>query len=77
MLDDRFGAASAHPPLAGLSDAAARELAREMAQASELEDLPGKWQAALLESEAAAAGAGPRAHSCCGGSRPVDARAAA
>jgi hypothetical protein len=70
ILDDRFRAAREHPPLAGVSAAAERELAHALSQASGLEDLPGKWQAALLAAEAAAAGAQPPpARSCCGSHR--------
>ncbi len=77
MLEDRFRAAREHPPLAGVSAAAERELAHVLAMASGLEDLPGKWQAALLAAEAAAAGTAPEpARSCCGSRRapaPVEA----
>ncbi len=70
MLDDRFRAAREHPPLAGVSAAGERELAHALSQACELEDLPGKWQAALLAAEAAAAGAAPEpARACCGSRR--------
>jgi hypothetical protein len=40
--------------LAGLSAAQRDELERELAEADALEDLPGWWQAALLEAEGAA-----------------------
>ena len=63
---DRFRAASVNPPLSGLSAADSRELAMVLAGAAELEDLPGKWQAALLEAETAAA---PRSGGCCCGHR--------
>ncbi len=72
MLAERFRAARVHPPLDGVSAAAERELEHALSQASGLEDLPGKWQAALLAAEAVAAGGAPApAHSCCGSRRAV------
>jgi hypothetical protein len=63
---DRVQAASARLPLSALSPAASRELAVVLARAGSFEDLPGKWQAALLEAEAERpAGAAP-ARRCCG-----------
>jgi hypothetical protein len=67
MLAERFRAARVHPPLDGVSAAAERELEHALSQASGLEDLPGKWQAALLEAEAARSAEAAPARRCCGG----------
>lgn len=77
LLAERFRAARAHPPLAVVSATAARELDDALSRASELEDLPGKWQAALFQAESAAAGApeSPATRSCCGGGAKTPARA--
>ena len=56
------------PPLSEISAAQRAELDELLAQASAVEDLPGKWQAAVLEAELRAAGDEP-AHGgghCCG-----------
>ena len=63
---DRFGAAAASPPLSDLSTAAARELRAVLGAAGCFEDLPGKWQAALLESEARATRVAVTPRCCCG-----------
>ena len=56
---------AAHPPLSEISAAQRSELEREVEAADALEDLPGKWQAALLAAEARAAGRDPApAHHC-------------
>jgi hypothetical protein len=47
-------------PLAGISASARDELAAALVAAQELEDLPGKWQAAILRAESDA----PDAPSC-------------
>ncbi|MEA2423000.1 MAG: hypothetical protein QOF55_2099 [Thermoleophilaceae bacterium] len=54
-------AVAAVAPLCELSAAQREELARELAQAHSLEDLPGKWQAAVLAAEL---GPGAGSHSC-------------
>ena len=65
-LAERIDLAAAAPPLSELSGAQRAELEREVGLASVFEDLPGWWQAAVLEAEgAAAAGHG---HCCHGGS---------
>jgi hypothetical protein len=51
-LLERVRAAAAAPPLSELAAGQRAELERELAEATSLEDLPGKWQAALLEAEA-------------------------
>ena len=72
---DRFSAASANLPLAGLSAEARRELEAVLARTAAFEDLPGKWQAALLESEAG--GSAGAASSCCCSGRGAAAEAPA
>ena len=67
-LRDRFAMAAAYEPLCDLSEADSHELDIVLAGADELEDLPGRWQAALLQAEAARAGQAPPPSSCCGGS---------
>jgi hypothetical protein len=66
-LADRVSAAAQLAPLSGLSSAQRAELDELLASAGELEDLPGKWQAAVLEAEVRAAGeepAGGHGHCC-------------
>jgi hypothetical protein len=60
-LSERVEAVAGATPLCELSPMQRAELERELATASALEDLPGKWQAAVLEAEGAA-------HSCCSAS---------
>jgi hypothetical protein len=55
------------PPLSEISAAQRAELDELLLQAAAVEDLPGKWQAAVLEAELRAAGEAP-AHGgghCC------------
>jgi hypothetical protein len=59
-LAERVSAALQRDPLANISTAALRELDSAVARAQELEDLPGKWQAAILRAESDA----PDAPSC-------------
>jgi len=40
-----------YPPLSGLDDLHRRELHEALLEAATFEDLPGKWQAAILEAE--------------------------
>jgi hypothetical protein len=65
-LEERVAAVAALAPLAELSADQLAELDELLAGASELEDLPGKWQAAVLEAELRAAGEEPAggAHRC-------------
>lgn len=60
-LADRVRAASAAPPLSDLSAGDRDELAYEIAQVDALEDLPGRWQAAILAAES---GESPGSHCC-------------
>jgi hypothetical protein len=62
-LRARFAAAAANEPLNALSAVDRTELELLLTRAAELQDLPGRWQAALLAAEGAAAPAG----ACCGG----------
>ncbi len=65
-VESRFAAAAAHEPLSALSVGARAELAAVLAAGGGFEDLPGKWQAALLAAEARAAGATSAPRACCG-----------
>ena len=51
------------PPLSEISADQRAELDALLADAAVVEDLPGKWQAALLEAERRAAGE-PPVHGC-------------
>ena len=53
-LAERVAAALAAPPLAEMPAAQEAELHAALARAQDLEDLPGKWQAAILAAELAA-----------------------
>ena len=53
------------PPLSEISTDQRTELDALLADATVVEDLPGKWQAAVLEAELRAAGHEP-AHGGCG-----------
>ena len=70
-LRRRFERAAASEPLCALSPGARAELAHHLERAVELEELPGKWQAALLRAEAASTGSPvPDAGgSCCAGAQ--------
>ena len=76
-LPRRFAAAAGYEPLSALSPRDRGELEALLAAgARELEDLPGRWQAALLASESAAAGMTEAfIGSCCGGGTRGDRRA--
>jgi hypothetical protein len=65
-LADRVAAASAHAPLSALAPADRLELDTLLQIADGIEDLPGRWQAALLQAEVDGAGPAPAKH-CCGG----------
>jgi hypothetical protein len=62
-LVERVRAAADAPPLSQLAADQSAELERELVAADSFEDLPGKWQAALLEAEGASTGG----HGCCHG----------
>ena len=67
---ERFAIASVRSPLAQLSQAARAELGVILAGVDTFEDLPGKWQAALLEAEAPPGpAAAPVIGSCCSARR--------
>jgi hypothetical protein len=51
-LRARVDAVRSAPPLSEAGDASLRELDEALARAESFEDLPGKWQAAILEAEA-------------------------
>ena len=66
-LADRVAVVASLAPLAELSADQLAELDELLASAADLEDLPGKWQAAVLEAELRAAGeepAGARGRRC-------------
>ena len=65
-LAERVAAVSDREPLSAISAADRAELDAALAGAAELEDLPGKWQAAILSAETGA-GAQPAASAggCC------------
>ena len=50
-LRARVAAAAGTPPLSTAGAAALAELEHELRDAESLEDLPGKWQAAILSAE--------------------------
>jgi hypothetical protein len=50
-LSRRFGRVVAYPPLCEMSDIQRREIHEALLDADTFEDLPGKWQAAILKSE--------------------------
>ncbi|HWT24140.1 MAG TPA: hypothetical protein VN213_11595 [Solirubrobacteraceae bacterium] len=66
-LAARFAAAAAFEPLSDLAPGDRAELAAVLAGTAAFEDLPGRWQAALLTAETRAAGGEPPAGGCCGG----------
>jgi hypothetical protein len=51
-LSRRARKAVAYPPLCDIGSELRREFQEALIEAASFEDLPGKWQAALLESEA-------------------------
>lgn len=61
-LRARVDALRGLPPLSTAGQANLRELDDALDRAHELEDLPGKWQAAILAAEAGLTGASRR---CC------------
>jgi hypothetical protein len=52
-LSRRVGRVVGYPPLSEMSDLQRREFYEALLAADGFEDLPGKWQAAILEAEAA------------------------
>jgi hypothetical protein len=63
-LEERVAAVAALAPLAELSADQLAELDELLLAAADLEDLPGKWQAAVLEAELRAAGEPPDGGGC-------------
>ena len=61
-LVQRIEAAAGAPPLSELSPEDRAELERELRQANDLEDLPGRWQAAVLAAESGGTPSGGRCH---------------
>jgi len=67
-LRRRFELAASGEPLCGLSPSVRAELAGVLERTRGFDELPGKWQAALLRAEAAGRGAPlPERGSCCSG----------
>jgi hypothetical protein len=52
-LSRRIGKVVAYPPLCEMSDPQRREFHEALLDADTFEDLPGKWQAAILKAEGA------------------------
>jgi hypothetical protein len=50
-LSRRVGKAVGYPPLCELSDLQRREFYEALLDADTFQDLPGKWQAAILKAE--------------------------
>ena len=50
-LSRRVRKAVAYPPLSELGETQRREFHEALLEAATFEDLPGKWQAAILEAE--------------------------
>jgi hypothetical protein len=50
-LSRRVGKVVAYPPLCEMDEGQRREFHEALLDADALEDLPGKWQAAVLEAE--------------------------
>ena len=65
-LIGRARAALAAPPLSAAASAQREELLEAAGAADAFEDLPGKWQAAILKAESGEPDGSGRSH-CCGG----------
>ena len=50
-LSRRVGKVVGYPPLSEMGDHQRREFHEALLEADTFEDLPGKWQAAILEAE--------------------------
>jgi hypothetical protein len=50
-LGRRVGKVVGYPPLSEMSDQQRREFHEAVLDADDFEDLPGKWQAAILKAE--------------------------
>jgi hypothetical protein len=58
MLADRFAAAGAREPLNALAEPDRAELAALLLRVEDFDELPGRWQAALLAAETGASPGG-------------------
>ncbi len=71
MLADRFAAAGAREPLNALGEPDRAELTALLLRVHDFDELPGRWQAALLAAETgASSGAGVAAAATAAHSRP-------
>jgi hypothetical protein len=52
-LSRRVGKVVGYPPLCEMDESQRREFHEALLEANSLEDLPGKWQAAILKAERA------------------------
>jgi hypothetical protein len=50
-LSERVGKVVGYPPLSEMGDLQRREFREALLEAGSFEDLPGKWQAAIMEAE--------------------------
>ena len=50
-VSSRVGKVVGYPPLVEMDDRQGRELHEALLEADSFEDLPGKWQAAILKAE--------------------------
>jgi hypothetical protein len=50
-LSERVGRVVGYPPLSELGDLQRREFHEALLEATTFEDLPGRWQAAILEAK--------------------------
>jgi hypothetical protein len=50
-LSERVGRAVSYPPLSELDELQRREFQEALLEAGTFEDLPGKWQAAIVKAE--------------------------
>ena len=67
MLVDRFAAAGAREPLNALGEPDRAELAALLLRVEDFDELPGRWQAALLAAETGASSGGGCGCGCHGG----------
>ena len=58
MLTDRFAAVSARDPLNALGERDRAELTALLLRVEDFDELPGRWQAALLAAETGASSRG-------------------
>ena len=60
-----------HPPLAEMDDRQRREFHEALLDADSIEDLPGKWQAAILKAEQNGRSFGSFRMTCCAEGPPL------